>query len=174
MLFDIGCNLGGYSLLARESGAEYVVGFDFDSGAIDVSYQRASKVDNFLPLLFDAANPTPSIGWRETERQSFSDRANADALVALAFEHHLVIAKNIPMGDFIDWLLSLAKSGVVEFVPKNDETVQKMLTLREDIFHDYTQENFEAFIAEISKNYRAKNHIGIRAHALLVSTKIKV
>ncbi len=151
MLFDIGCNLGGYSLLARESGAEYVVGFDFDSGAIDVSYQRAGKVDNFLPLLFDAANPSPSIGWREAERQSFGTRANADALVALAFEHHLVIAKNIPMDDFIDWLLSLARSGVVEFVPKNDETVQKMLTLREDIFYDYTQENFEALLQKSAK-----------------------
>ncbi len=151
MLFDIGCNLGGYCLLAREAGAKYVVGFDFDTGAIDVAYQRASHITDFLPLLFDAANPSPDIGWRGTERQSFTKRADADALIALAFEHHLVIAKNIPMADFVDWLLSLADKGIVEFVPKNDETIQKMLAVREDIFHDYSQENFEKLLQKSAK-----------------------
>ena len=41
-----------------------------------------------------------------------------------------------------DWLLALAPAGVIEFVPKNDAMVQQLLLLREDIFPDYTQENF--------------------------------
>ena len=151
MLFDIGCNLGGYSVLARESGAEYVVGFDFDAGAIDVAYQRSQQVDNMLPLLFDAANPSPSLGWFENERKSFLARADADALVALAFEHHLVIAKNIPMEDFMDWLMKLARQGVVEFVPINDETIVKMLATRENIFPDYTQKAFEDLLSSRAK-----------------------
>ncbi len=151
MLFDLGCNLGGYSLLAREAGADYVVGFDFDAGAIDIAYARAQTISNFLPLIADASNLSPNQGWRQQERKGFQERANADAVIALAFEHHLVIAKNIPMQSFIDWLLSLAPKGVVEFVAKSDVTVQKMLAIREDIFSDYTQENFENILQKSAK-----------------------
>jgi hypothetical protein len=40
------------------------------------------------------------------------------------------------------WLVDLAPTGVVEFVPKNDPMVQRLLRLRDDIFSDYTAEHF--------------------------------
>ncbi len=36
----------------------------------------------------------------------------------------------------------MARTGVVEFVPKEDPMVQTMLRLREDIFPDYNLERF--------------------------------
>jgi ribosomal protein L11 methylase PrmA len=142
-LWDLGCNTGEYSLAATQAGAGYVIGFDYDIGALDEAFRRSAEVKApFLPLFFDAANPSPSQGWRQRERSGLHDRADSDALLALAFEHHLTIGRNVPIPDFLDWLLSLAPRGLIEFVEKTDPTVQKMLAMREDIFENYTLEHF--------------------------------
>ena len=104
-----------------------------------------------MPLIFDAANPSPNIGWNESKRKSFKNRSNFDGVLALAFEHHLTIAKNIPLKDTIDWIVSLAPKGLIEFVPKEDETIQKMIKFKGDIFPDYNEENFLKLLSKVSK-----------------------
>ncbi|MBM6593718.1 methyltransferase domain-containing protein [Microvirga pudoricolor] len=143
IMIDIGCNTGDYSVAALEGGASYVVGFDFDQRALDLAFSR-SQTDKlkFLPLWLDASNPSPDQGWMQAERSGFGHRAKVDGMVALAFEHHLAIAKNVPLPQVVDWLVDRAPLGVIEFVPKNDQTVQTMLALREDIFDDYSVETF--------------------------------
>ena len=74
---------------------------------------------------------------------SFKKRAKFDAVIALAFEHHLTLAKNIPLEQVIKWITSLAPAGLIEFVPKSDVTVKKMLELKGDIFPNYNFETFE-------------------------------
>ena len=149
VLVDLGCNTGDYALAALQGGAEYVVGFDFDQRAIDLAYARAVEGGHaFTPLWLDASNPSPDQGWRQAERPGFNQRTKADALVALAFEHHLVIAKNTPMAQVMDWLVAIAPQGIIEFVPKNDSTVKKMLALRKDIFDDYSEEHFKALLEQ--------------------------
>ena len=151
-LIDLGCNSGDYSVAALEGGAKYVIGFDFDHRAVDLAFSRAQEQKlNFLPLWLDAANPSPNQGWWQAERRGFAERAKADGLIALAFEHHLAIGRNVPLADVVDWLISLAPVGIIEFVPKNDSTVQQMLALREDIFPDYTEEAFENAIRSKAK-----------------------
>lgn len=143
MVWDLGCNAGDHAEAALEAGAGYVVGWDFDQGALDAAYARASARElPFTPLYFDATNPAPDQGWAQEERHGMSGRGPADALLALAFVHHLAIAKNLPLPSVARWLTSLAASGVVEFVPKEDPMVQSMLTLREDIFPDYRLDHF--------------------------------
>lgn len=147
-LIDLGCNTGDYSVAALEAGAGHVVGFDFDNNAIDQAFERSKAgALAFLPLLLDAANPSPDQGWMQRERTGFGGRANADAVIALAFEHHLAIGKNIPLGQVVEWIVSLAPAGIIEFVEKSDETVQRMLALREDIFPGYTKEAFESALS---------------------------
>jgi hypothetical protein len=34
------------------------------------------------------------------------ERLNFDSVLALAFEHHLAIAKNIPLEDVVNWITS--------------------------------------------------------------------
>ncbi|MDH3503144.1 MAG: class I SAM-dependent methyltransferase [Nitrospirota bacterium] len=149
LLWDFGCNTGEYSETALEGGARYVVGFDFDQGALDRSYHRASERRlSFQALFMDAANPSPNQGWNGLERESLQSRASADAVFALALVHHLAIARNIPLVQVVNWLISLAPQGVIEFVPKNDPMVQELLSLRQDIFPDYTFENFIALLKE--------------------------
>jgi ribosomal protein L11 methylase PrmA len=149
LLFDFGCNTGAYSELSLEAGAGSVVGFDADQGALEAAFARAeAKELSFLPLYLDAANPSPAQGWRQAERAGLADRAPADSLLALAFIHHLAIGRNIPLDQLTTWLLALAPAGVIEFVPKNDPTVQRMLALRDDIFGDYNVDHFASLLSQ--------------------------
>lgn len=143
LIWDLGCNTGDYSKVALQNGAKYSIGFDFDHGALELAFSRASTEElNFLPLLLDATNPSPNQGWDQCERKGLQERANADAVIALAFIHHIAIGRNVPLADVVGWLTGLAPQGVIEFVPKGDPMVQELLALREDIFPDYTEENF--------------------------------
>ena len=152
LLFDLGCNSGDYSVAALEAGAEYVVGFDFDFGALEHAVARADQENlNFLPLWFDAANPSPSQGWAEKERKGIGERANADVVIALAFIHHIAIGRNIPLDMVLEWIIAMAPVGIIEFPPKSDPMVQRLLANREDIFPDY---NEAYFLQEIGKRAR--------------------
>ena len=144
VLWDIGCNSGDYSEVALGAGASRVIGFDFDQGALERAYARAkAKKLNLLPLFQDGANPSPNQGWANEERKSTIARGGADAVVALAVEHHLAIGRNVPLDGVVDSLVKMAPAGVIEFVQKEDQTVQQLLALREDIFPDYNQVTFE-------------------------------
>lgn len=142
--WDIGCNTGRYSQALLQNGVRSVIGFDADLNALDVAVARATA-DNldFLPLFSDAANPSPGQGWTETERSGLHSRSRADAVIALAIVHHLAIGRNIPLPSVLDWLVGLAPRGVIEFVPKSDPMIQRMLRLRRDIFDGYDGEQFE-------------------------------
>ena len=147
LMFDLGCNSGDYSLAALEAGAEYVVGFDFDFGALETAVARADQGSHkFLPLWLDAANPSPSQGWGQAERKGLSERSNPDALVALAFIHHIAIGRNVPLDMVIDWIMAMAPHGVIEFPPKSDPMVQQLLAQRDDIFGDYDEAHFRAAV----------------------------
>ena len=148
MLVDLGCNAGDYSFAALEGGAEYVIGYDFDHKVIDLAYSRSEKSNaSFLPLWLNASNLSLEQGWMQRERERISTRNSVDAVIALAFEHHLAFGKNIPLKEVIGWIVGLAPTGLIEFIPKNDETIQKMQTLRKDIFSYYDQITFEKALA---------------------------
>ena len=72
-------------------------------------------------------------------------------MLALAFEHHLAIAKNIPLDQVIEFLTNIAPRGLIEFVPKEDNTIKKMLSLKGDIFKDYNELNFKNILSKVSK-----------------------
>ncbi len=152
MLWDLGCNTGAFSAVGLEAGAAQVIGFDFDQGALQAAYARAEAERlAFLPLFLDAANPSPDQGWKGLERKGLQRRARADGILALAFEHHLAIGRNVPLDQLVAWLTGLAPCGVIEFVQKNDPMVSRMLSLRDDVFADYSE---EAFVAALARNAR--------------------
>ena len=113
--------------------------------------QQKEKNLDFLPLYFDASKPSANIGWHQSERLGFLERCKFDALLALAFEHHLAIAKNIPLDELINWFLNIAPIGLIEFIPKEDPTIQIMLKFRKDIFLEYNEENFKNILQKKAK-----------------------
>ncbi len=138
---DLGANRGEYSGLALNLNCD-VLAIDSDPACVEFCYSTAGS-RHTLPLLIDLANPSPAIGWESLERDSFLSRLKADTAMCLALVHHLAIGNNLPLDRIAKLLSSICKELIIEWVPKEDGQVQKMLKFREDIFPDYTREAFE-------------------------------
>ena len=148
-VWDLGANTGVFSRIAAEKGIP-TISFDIDPAAVEKNYLecRRRNEKNLLPLLSDLTNPSPGIGWQNRERMSLVERGPADAALALALIHHLAISNNTPFAKIAEFLASVCHSLIVEFVPKSDSQVQRLLATREDIFVDYTQQAFESEFAK--------------------------
>ncbi|RME86740.1 MAG: SAM-dependent methyltransferase [Anaerolineae bacterium] len=144
LVWDLGANTGVFSRLASERGA-YTVAFDVDAAAVERNYRQVkrAKERNLLPLVLDLTNPSPAMGWHHRERHSLVERGPADLVLALALIHHLAISNNVPLEDLAEFFYDLGKYLIIEFVPKKDSQVQKLLRRREDIFDQYRREEFE-------------------------------
>ena len=143
-VWDLGGNTGEFSRAASELGIP-TVSMDIDPGAVQQNYQlvKKNKEKNMLPLVMDLTNPSPALGWRNQERQSLRERGEASLIMALALIHHLAIANNVPLRDVADFFADLGPYLVIEFVPKEDSQVARLLASRLDIFPDYTLEGFK-------------------------------
>lgn len=144
-IVDIGCNTGEYADVASRSGA-HVVALDLDPRAIDKLYRRVQKTEGLTPVVSSLLNPTPAMGWGLEERRPLLDRISSDGFLALALVHHLRITGGVPLAAIIRQLFRIAPEGVIEWVDKGDSMVQRMLSLRADVYDDYSWECFEASI----------------------------
>jgi len=150
VVWDLGANTGVFSRLTSDKGM-LTVSMDFDPLCVERNYRDAvARGDgNLLPLVMDLCNPSPSLGWHHTERKSLLSRAPADAAMALALLHHLAIGNNVPLVSVARFFGELCRSLIVEFVPKQDSQVQRLLATREDIFPDYNVAGFEEAFSEV-------------------------
>jgi len=150
LCLDLGANSGVFSLIAAEH-FEQVLACDSDASVLQ--HIRSQKKPNVLTLCVDLNNPLPAYGWHSKERMSFIERAqNNDLTLALALVHHLCIGNNLPFHLLADFFSSIAKTLLIEFVPKEDEQVKKLLVSRKDVFFDYTKLDFEtAFLNHYEK-----------------------
>lgn len=158
LVWDLGANNGVFSRVVSETGTP-VVSFDIDPTAVEQNYRqvKAEKNERLLPLLLDLTNPSPSIGWANRERDSFGERGPADMALALAVIHHLAISNNVPLPQLANFFAETGKWLVIEFVPKSDSQVKKLLASREDIFPSYTREGFETAFKNRFRIHEAVN-----------------
>jgi len=114
-VWDLGANVGVFSRIAAKLGI-HTVAFDFDPVAVENNYLqcRRDNIGNTLPLVLDMTNPSAALGWAHNERMSLAN-----------------------------YLAQIGKTLIIEFVPKSDSMVQRLLSSREDIFDGYDQANFE-------------------------------
>ena len=143
-VWDLGANTGVFSRLASRRGIK-TVAFDVDFVAVEMNYRDCLKDNekNLLPLVMDLTNPSPAIGWENRERKSLQERGPAEAAMALALLHHLAISNNLPFSKIAEFLSRVCRWLIIEFVPKADPQVQRLLATREDIFDRYTRPDFE-------------------------------
>ena len=143
-VWDLGANVGMFSRIASEKNVP-VISWDIDPAAVEKHYldcvSRGER--RILPLVLDLTNPSPGIGWHNEERESLYKRGPVDAGLALALIHHLAISNNVPFRDIAGFFRPICRTLIIEFVPKSDTQVQRLLATREDIFDDYTQRAFE-------------------------------
>jgi len=159
-VWDLGANQGVFSRIASQRGIP-TLAFDIDPGAVEQNYLNVVKngEKNLLPLVLDLTNPSPSLGWNNTEREAFTARGPANAVMALALVHHLAIGNNVPLPSIASFFQQLGKWLIIEFVPKTDPQVEILLATREDIFQNYDQENFEA---EFKEKFQIIDSIPVR------------
>jgi len=131
-VWDLGANNGEFSRIASSGGAK-TFSFDIDYNATEKNYT----------LFIDLSNPSSAIGWAHEERMSLLERGPADVVFALALVHHLAISNNLPFDSIAKYFKAICNYLIIEFIPKTDSKVQKLLSTREDIFHSYNQESFE-------------------------------
>jgi ribosomal protein L11 methylase PrmA len=145
---DLGANTGQFSKVAADAGYS-VISQDIDPVAVEKNYLNAvaSNETGVLPLLLDLTNPSPALGWNLEERMSFLQRSNGNLVLALALIHHLAISNNVPLELIAKFFSGIASSVVIEFVPKADSQVKRLLASRVDIFSSYDEAGFESAFA---------------------------
>jgi ribosomal protein L11 methylase PrmA len=143
-VWDLGANDGMFSRIASDKGI-LTVSFDIDPAAVEKNYKQVNmkREMNILPLLLDLINPSPAIGWDNQERMSLHERHAENTVFALALIHHLAISNNLPFEKIVSLLSEICSTLIIEFVPKEDSQVKRLLSTREDIFDNYTKKAFE-------------------------------
>lgn len=145
MVWDLGANSGLFSrIVAPHTGC--VLSIDSDCGVVENNYQicKRERITNVIPMIADLNNPPAGRGWENKERQALLERGPADMAIAVALIHHLVLGNNVPMDKLAYFFKKLCRTLVIEFIPKSDSQIQKLLCGRQDIYSDYTRSNFEA------------------------------
>ncbi len=147
--WDFGCNTGKFSRIAARH-CRQVLSLDFDSLAIEYLYTNLKQepINNITPLVFNLADPSPNLGWRNLERKPLGARGSPDIILSLALIHHLVIGANIPLNEVIEYFYTLGGDLVIEFVDREDSMVKKLLLNKQDIYHEYNRETFERLLKQ--------------------------
>ncbi len=151
-LWDLGANNGLFSREGSKQGV-FTVASDIDPVAVEKNYLAIKQTGekNILPLVLDLTNPSAAIGWANRERDAFFQRGPADLVMALALIHHLAISNNVPLGSVAEMLAGIGKWAIVEFVPKSDSQVKRLLATRKDIFAQYSEDGFEDAFGDLFK-----------------------
>jgi len=144
LVWDLGSNTGKFSRISSELGFR-TISFDIDPACVELNYLQMKRKSekNLLPLQLDLTNPSAAIGWANNERSEIFKRNKPDLLLSLALMHHLVITYNIPMSKISELFSNLSANLIIEFVPKSDTQVKKLLSTKKNKFEEYNQENFE-------------------------------
>jgi len=145
VIWDLGANTGEFSEIVASQGG-FVVSIDSDHACMEALYVKTAVTHkkNILPLVMDLANPSPGLGWDCRERLSLKDRGPAELILALALVHHLVLSSYVPLGMIARWFSSLAEHVLVEFIPREDPMVQKLLRNRVDNYLPYDENAFRS------------------------------
>jgi hypothetical protein len=150
LVWDLGANDGAHSRIAADAGAR-VVAIDSDHATIDALYRRLADEGNelILPLVADLTDPSPGLGWRGLERPPLEARGSPDLVLCLALVHHAAIGANLPLAEVVEWLRSLEADLVVEFPPRDDPMVERLLSGKDEGANpDYHLERFERLLAD--------------------------
>jgi SAM-dependent methyltransferase len=150
LAWDVGCNNGRYSRIAAEN-ADQVVALDADEGISEALYRSLRDEGNtkILPLVMNATDPSPNLGWRGSERTQLERRGKPDLVLCLALLHHVSITGNVPVREFVDWLAGLGAEVVIEFMTREDPMVKRLLAAkREGLHRDYERGFFERTLGE--------------------------
>jgi hypothetical protein len=150
LVWGLGCNDGRYAEICAPR-ADLVVASDGDAAPVELFYRRlrdAGRTD-ILPLTLDFVDASPGLGWHGRERRRLEDRGRPDLMLCLALVHHVCVAGNVPVAEYVAWLAELRAPVVVELVRREDPMVGRLLAAKpEDTHRDYDDAFFERVLGE--------------------------
>lgn len=155
-IIDVGGNDGTFVRQISYKNLEQALVCDVDNNAVDANYIKLKKNNEtyMTPFVLDVLNPSPSIGFNNTERSSFLERIadfKPDVTLALALIHHISLSGNVTFGMSAKFFATFSKYLIIEFPKKNDSWVQRLLNAKAEYknhFDFYTIENFEEAYSE--------------------------
>jgi methyltransferase family protein len=149
-VLDVGANEGHFSIVAARHGAS-VVAIDSDPVVTGRMWREALHRElDILPLVVDLARPTPAVGWRNQECDSFLDRASGhfDMVMMLAVIHHMLVAERVPLEEILALVEDLTSEyALIEFVAPQDPMFARIVRGREALYSNLTIARFEAAAA---------------------------
>lgn len=168
-VIDLGANTGEYSFIAEKSGSP-VVAIDLDHQCVERLYLKARSENlNILPLWVDIANPSPAIGWNNSERPSFLRRFKADCLMTLALIHHLLVSNRQPLDRIVNLFADMTgKFLITEYVARDDPMFRLLTMNRKESYDFYTLERFRAEFGRRFKILREKPIPGMQRMIFLM------
>jgi SAM-dependent methyltransferase len=165
-VLDVGANTGEFSELAARRAN--VVAIDIDEVSIDRIFENARRQSlAVLPLVVNLARPTPAAGWQNAETRSFVERATGrfDAVMMLAVVHHLRITGGVPLAAILDLAGDICRGTlIIEFVPVADPMFGQLARGREEIYTDWTREEFERLLLQ---RFVIERTVGLTNHRVL-------
>ena len=145
-VIDLGCNLGDFSILAAKKGC-HVTAVDSDHDCVNSLYLLSKQNEyRILHLWMDITNPSPSIGWQNTERPDFLSRYKGrfDCVFALALIHHLMITNRIPLAEIASLFRKLtSRYLLIEYIGPADSMFCELLKYRNEDYSDFNMKHFE-------------------------------
>ena len=158
-VLDIGCNTGTFSLLAGRLGSS-VVAIDSDPAVVGALWEKArAENTDILPLVIDIARPSPAVGWRNLECQSFLSKCDGhfDLVLLLGIVHHLLVTERIPLGSFLEFAGDLTTDGLIlEYIGPDDPMFRSLLRGRDHLYEGFNPLAFEQACA---KRFRILNRV---------------
>ncbi|MCB7128084.1 MAG: class I SAM-dependent methyltransferase [Candidatus Brocadiales bacterium] len=151
-IFDMGCNVGRYAVLAATVGSR-VVACDRDVTCVSLLYQQSRERNlDILPLVIDVANPTPAFGWCGRQYPSALDRFQVDMVFASALVHHLAIRQYHDFARIIGTLKAFTKRWLlVEFVGQDDPKARIMIARS---LRDFSWYDLKSFMKALEQHFK--------------------
>lgn len=155
-IIDVGGNDGTFARTISKEIAHVIV-TDIDSNAVDYNQEQITKNNeqNMLAFVSDVLQPSPGIGFNNTERISLLDRLKTyspDVTLALALIHHITLSGNVPFEKSAEFFASFSKHLVIEFPTREDSWVTSLLVRKREFinhFDFYNIANFETAFTKV-------------------------
>ena len=102
LVWDLGANDGRYSRIAA-AGSAYTIALDVGPRrrGTAVSQSPRRECTNILPLVGDVADPSPALGWRESERLTLAERGRPTLFSSSHSFITSIISRTIPMRELV-------------------------------------------------------------------------
>jgi hypothetical protein len=152
---DLGGNDGTFGKVLLNRIDQLIV-CDIDQSAIDHCYLNSLTDKKVHALVADIMQPSPAIGFNNTERESFIDRLihfNPDVSLALALIHHITLTGNVPFEMSAAFFAQISNRLIIEFPDREDSWVQFILDSKRDARHLFDHYHLEGFLDAYKKQY---------------------